>query len=204
MVTLDAATVALVRLAAAIALGRTDAVRHRSDAALTAGTPPLWVDELLLQSVLMVGYPRALGAAKIWREERGAAAEWDEDGGDQRLAPNWAIRGEALCRTIYGDNYDGLRDNVRALHPALDAWMVAEGYGRTLGRPGLDLVRRELCVIAQVAVLGALPQLHSHLRGALNAGAAPGVVAEALDLALRDAEPESQAPARALWERVRP
>jgi hypothetical protein len=29
------------------------------------------------------------------------------------------------------------------------------------------------------------------------------VVGEALDLALRDAAPEYQAPARALWERVR-
>jgi 4-carboxymuconolactone decarboxylase len=203
MVTLDAETAALVRLAAAIALGSRDTIQERSAEALTAGTPALWVDELLLQSVLMVGYPRALGAARIWREARGAEAEWEEDGGDQRLAPSWAARGEALCRTIYGDNYRRLRDNVRALHPALDTWMVNEGYGRTLGRPGLDLVRRELAVIAQVAVLGALPQLHSHLRGALHAGAGAGVVGEALDLALRDAAPEYQAPARALWERVR-
>ena len=66
-----------------------------------------------------------------------------------------------------------LRDNVRALHPAVDAWMITEGYGRTLSRPGLDLMRRELCTVAQTAVLETERQLHSHLRGALNAGADP-------------------------------
>ena len=45
---------------------------------------------------------------------------------------------------IYGDNYAKLRESVRALHPAMDVWMITEGYGRTLGRPGLDLTRREL------------------------------------------------------------
>jgi 4-carboxymuconolactone decarboxylase len=65
---------------------------------------------------------------------------------------------------------------VRALHPAIDAWMVTEGYGRTMGRPGLDLMRRELCTVAQTAVLEAPKQLHSHLRGALNAGASFGQI----------------------------
>jgi 4-carboxymuconolactone decarboxylase len=54
--------------------------------------------------------------------------------------------------------------------------MVTEGYGRVLSRPGLDAARRELCTIAQIAALGAERQLHSHLRGAVNAGAAPEVV----------------------------
>jgi 4-carboxymuconolactone decarboxylase len=60
---------------------------------------------------------------------------------------------------------------VQELHPALDAWMIAEGYGRTLARPGLDLLRRELCIVAQAGVLETPRQLHSHLRGSLNAGA---------------------------------
>jgi 4-carboxymuconolactone decarboxylase len=61
---------------------------------------------------------------------------------------------------------------VQELHPALDAWMITEGYGRTMGRPGLDLLRREFCTIAQTAVLDTPRQLHSHLRGALHAGGA--------------------------------
>ncbi len=49
--------------------------------------------------------------------------------------------------------------------------MITEGYGRTMSRPGLDLLRREYCTVVQTAVMETPRQLHSHLRGALNAGA---------------------------------
>ena len=91
---------------------------------------------------------------------------------------------------------------MAALHPALDRWMVSEGYGRTLSRPGLDLIRREFCVIAQVTVLEAERQLHSHLRGALNAGADPAAIAAVLDATASEASPAAMAMARRLWERV--
>ena len=93
---------------------------------------------------------------------------------------------QAACRTIYGENYEKLRGNVRALHPALDAWMVTEGYVRTLSRPALDLIRRELCTVVQTAVLDTPHQLHSHLRGARNAGATE----EQIDAALQVVGPE--------------
>ena len=75
-----------------------------------------------------------------------------------------------------------LRESVRTLHPAIDSWMITEGYGRTLARPGLDLKLRELCTVAQTAVLEAPRQLHSHLRGALNAGATFGQIEGALSI----------------------
>ena len=49
--------------------------------------------------------------------------------------------------------------------------MVAEGYGKVLGSPGLDLMDRELCIVAMFAVQDLPRQLYSHLRGTLNAGA---------------------------------
>ena len=112
-------------------------------------------------------------------------------------------RGEATCRVVYGDNYLKLRQNVRALHPALDAWMLIEGYGRTLSRPGLDLKRREFCVIAQTAVLDTPRQLHSHLRGALHAGA----TLEEVDAVLVEVNPfvayDHWKGVKELWEQVR-
>jgi 4-carboxymuconolactone decarboxylase len=66
--------------------------------------------------------------------------------------------------------YEKLRLNIRDLHPLLDEWMVVEGYGKVLGRPGLDLARRELCIVAACAASGQDRQLHSHLHGALNVG----------------------------------
>ena len=200
---LDAPTRALVALAAAIAAGSATRLEAACRAAVEAGVPSLWVDELLLQSVLMVGWPRALIGADAWRLVSGRPAVSVEDGGDYRRHVEWATRGEAVCRVIYEGQYDRLRENVCALHPALERWMLVDGYGRTIGRPGLDLARRELCVVAQVAVQGAERQLHSHLRGAMRAGATPAVVDEALEAAAPCLGERERELAVALWERLR-
>lgn len=141
--------------------------------------------------------------AHHWREAVGRPAAAVEATGDDGPQVNWSERGEATCRVVYGANYEKLRDNVRRLHPALDDWMVAEGYGRTLGRPGLDLVRRELCVIAQVTVLEAEPQLRSHLRGALNAGAASALIDQVFTALADDLVPAALTKAADLWSRLR-
>ena len=125
------------------------------------------VEEVLLQSYLFLGYPTALNAIALWRRLSGrpppspAEDDWEA----------WVSRGGEVCRQVYGGQYGILRENVRALHPDLERWMVAEGYGKVLGRPGLDLVDRELCIVAMLAVQDSPRQLYSHLRGALNAGA---------------------------------
>jgi 4-carboxymuconolactone decarboxylase len=116
----------------------------------------------------------------------------------------WLARGEATCRVIYGPHYDRLRQNVRALHPALDTWMMVDGYGKTVSRPGLDLARRELCAVALLLPQDAPRQLLSHLKGALNAGAAPDAVDSLMSLAAREGLPEARfAVAGQLWRELR-
>lgn len=200
---LDPATRALVALAAAIAQGEEPEIRDRVGEAVAAEVPPVWGDELLLQSVLMVGWPRTLVAAALWRKAIGIGPTGGEDDLPYADHPDWTRRGEETCRTVYGDNYAKLRRNVRELHPALDAWMVTEGYGRTMSRPGLDLARRELCVIAQTAVLNTPRQLHSHLRGALNAGASYEMVEAALKIVIGFVTHEDWKAIKELWEQVR-
>jgi 4-carboxymuconolactone decarboxylase len=121
---------------------------------------------------------------------------------DFAMHAEWTRRGEESCRTIYCYNYSRLRENVRSLHPALDAWMVTEGYGRTLSRPGLDLVRRELCVIAQTAVLNTPRQLHSHLRGALRAGADVATIEAALKAVNPFVSYDDWKSVKELWDQV--
>jgi 4-carboxymuconolactone decarboxylase len=99
--------------------------------------------------------------------------------------------------------YDRLRVNIRELHPALDVWMIVEGYGKVLSRPGLDLKRRELCVVAVCAALGQERQLHSHLHGALNAGATPAEVDETLGMVEEMLDPAAKERVAHLWSRVR-
>lgn len=173
--TLDDATRSLVLLAAAIAAADEAGVRRSvADAALVA--PALWIDELVIQSYLFCGFPRALNAAREWRRVAPVPAPVRDEADEVSHVDEWRERGEATCRAVHGGMYEKLRTNVRELHPALDASMVVDGYGKILGRPGLDLPRRELCIVAACAATGQDRQLHSHLHGALNVGVAPSAL----------------------------
>src|SRR4029077_13833397 len=65
---LDPRTRALVYAAVAVASGDTVALRERFIAARAAQVASRWVDELLLQSLLNVGYALGLQAFGVWRE----------------------------------------------------------------------------------------------------------------------------------------
>ena len=187
----------LVRVSAALAAGSENAFRSAlQEAALTAD--PLEVEEALLQSYLFLGYPAALAALAVWREVSPAPPA-DASADDW---PGWARRGAALCRRVYSTQYRELRDSVRRLHPDMERWMVVEGYGKVLGRPGLAPLAREYCIVALLAVADAGPQLYSHLRGALNLGAPADALAETLAVAARFMDDIRSEAARATWRRV--
>lgn len=175
---LDAETAALVRLAAVLAGGSEADVRAELSV-VNGVVNPIWVEEVILQTYLFAGFPRALNAARDWRRISGRSAPTPAED-DERDVTDFSQRGEATCATVYGKFYDRLRVNIRGLHPALDRWMITEGYGKVLGRPFLDLARRELCVVAACAIARQDRQLHSHLHGAMNAGATAGVISAAL------------------------
>jgi 4-carboxymuconolactone decarboxylase len=80
--------------------------------------------------------------------------------------------------------------------------MIVEGYGKVLARPGLDLARRELCIVAVCAATGQERQLHAHLRGALNVGAAPAEIEEVLQVAAERLDGDSVRRYQHLWTRV--
>jgi 4-carboxymuconolactone decarboxylase len=199
---LDPGTVALVRVAMAIARGDETATRDRMRAAQAAGVPALWMEELLLQGLLNVGYPLSLAAFAVWRDLAGPSTHGGEPlrhGEYER----WTTRGRALCADVYGRTYHKLLVNLRELHPALEALVVVDAYGKILGRPGLDAARRELCTLAAIAMLEAPRQLHAHLRGALNVGWKREDVDAVLVLAEQDLAPQRALKVWELWADVR-
>lgn len=168
---LDDATRALVRLSAIVTGGDDTAIHHAVTGAASV-IPHAWVEELLLQTYLFAGFPRALNATREWRRVVALAGPQP----DARSLDDWRRDGERTCAQVYGSMYDRLRQNIRGLHDRLDDWMITEGYGKVLSRPALDLGRRELCIVAACAAANQDRQLHSHLHGALNVGVAPDVV----------------------------
>jgi L-asparaginase II/alkylhydroperoxidase/carboxymuconolactone decarboxylase family protein YurZ len=195
----------LVRAAAAQAAGDAAGLeaelRDTARAVAAGALDRVEVEEALLQSYLFLGYPSALEALRAWhRVHEGNGVE----GVVQEPSELWASRGRETFARVYGRQVQGLERNVAGLHPDLARWMVEEGYGKVLGRPGLALADRELLVSAILAVQAAPRQLHSHLRGALRNGASP----EAIEEMLHEIDPwMERAGARRLamerWDAVR-
>ena len=197
---LDGATRALIRASAALAGGSEDDVRAQLQRA-EVESPRAWVEELLLQTYLFAGFPRALNGMRAWRRIAGPP-QTPSRPGDASPAELRAA-GERVCAAVYGSMYDRLRVNVRELHPLLDEWMIGEGYGKVLSRPELDLPRRELCIVAACAATGQDRQLQSHLHGARNVGVPAATIGEALQT-LSDLVPGTLLErATRLWDRIR-
>src|SRR5690606_28632487 len=77
---LDGATRELVELAIVIATAYEPELRAGMRRAAEAKLKPEWVEELILQSYIYAGFPRALNAAREWRRASGIPApRSDED-----------------------------------------------------------------------------------------------------------------------------
>jgi len=199
------AELALVRLAGAVARGGDARLEKAIAEVLAAGVDPVMVDEAILMANVAVGFPRTLIAMRAWRKASGTAprgTDGEGEAGYYDRHERWTAQGEATCKVVYGSNYERLRQTVRDLHPALDEWMITEGYGRTLSRPGLTLRQRELLMVAMCAVLDVPHQLHSHLKGALHAGASSAEVGETLEGVIGESSEREQEQARQLFKRV--
>lgn len=195
---IDNQTRALVQLSAIITTGTESEIRCALSEAVPH-IPSSWIEELLLQCYLFAGFPRALNAMREWRRLRPTPVS---NGVSQDVA-GWRIDGEAACAAVYGSMYERLRENIRKLHPALDDWMIIEGYGMVLSRPGLDLPRRELCIVAACAAAGQDRQLLSHLHGAQNVGVASDAIDDAVESIASVLDAGRAQSLRLLWARVR-
>lgn len=159
--------------------------------------------EVLLQSYLFLGYPRALEGIKIFRE---TSAENEPAPSRINFKYNywseWKIRGRVLCEKVYGKNYDKLRDRIGEISPELSEWMIVEGYGKVLSRGVLAGVMRELCTVAALTVSSDLNQLHSHMRGARNLGAGINDIEQTVEIASAFCSKSKGQRARKLFESV--
>jgi len=171
---------ALLRVSAALAVGD-EAVLRAELAVARERCPAERIEESLLQAYLFLGFPAAIHAFSVWRETAPARAD-DPDGDEDPDLETRRADGEARCRRIYGPAYDRLRARMRELHPALDRWMIEEGYGKGLARPQLPPRERELCAVALLAAGGFGPQLGAHARGALHVGATGAEVGRAVEI----------------------
>lgn len=140
-----------------------------------------WVDtnaraqtlyEVLLQTYLFAGFPVALEALAVLHDlctMRGLSQHSKTTG--IYAVDEYKQRGNEFCSRVYGSVFDKLMSRFNDISPEMHSWMIIEGYGKTLSRPGLDEVSRECAIVCILAALGRESQLYSHVRGAINLGA---------------------------------
>jgi len=171
-------------------LGATGKLRELGEALKEAsndGVTPDTMKEALLETYLFVGYPRAINALRTLRDTLGFGNPEALDGlSSTDLDPDELERkGLELMELIYGRSLPSLLSNMKEIHADLARWMVIEGYGKVLSRPGLSVKTRELCVVAILRAMDCTPQLEAHMKGAVNAGADEGEISHTLELADR-------------------
>ena len=115
--------------------------------------------ESLLQTYLFAGFPSALISLQI-------ASEYLPFEKTLKINPNMYKKfGEINCKRIYGNKFDKLMNNVNGYSSDLAEWLIVEGYGKVLGRAGLSLQEREICIVAVLTSLKFRNQLYSHING---------------------------------------
>lgn len=119
--------------------------------------------EALLQTYLFAGFPSALISLKKLSDIKSNNKNYE---GYDFI--KYKSRGEKNCRKIYGNKFDKLISNVKSFSPELSEWLIVEGYGKVLGRKGLSLKEREICIVSILAALKFRDQLYSHINGAIR------------------------------------
>ena len=158
----------LVRIKAAIWPGDHETLGECIRRCRDLGQPRSHLDEVLLQAVLFCGFPRVINAFQVLSDE------WPTDTGSTggSLDPaEQRASGDALFRTIYGENTTDVEAMLLGYHAELHDFVLDTAYGRILSRPGLEPRIRELLAVGVLALTDQGPQLVAHGRGAKKFGA---------------------------------
>ena len=82
-------------------------------------------------------------------------------------------------KNIYGELCIRVLQNVNETSPDMMKYIVEFAFGEIYSRKGLDIKSREIVFISSLLTLGnAIPQLKSHIHGALNIGCTRGEILE--------------------------
>jgi len=121
------------------------------------------VEEVVLQTLLFAGFPKTIEAMKIVRK-------YYPQAGKAKQVGNHEEAGFKISKAIYGKHHPKLIRIMDDLHPDLRRWMIEDGYGRVLSRPGLSIKDREIAVLASLMAGGMPNQYLAHLRACVFVG----------------------------------
>lgn len=97
------------------------------------------------------------------------------------MLPDRYQQGLAKLREIDGEAGERVIESLADIAPDFARYLIEFPFGDIYSRPGLDLQRREIAVIAALTAMGnAAPQLKVHLQATLNVGVTREEVVEVI------------------------
>lgn len=87
-------------------------------------------------------------------------------------------KGMSVLKITNKDNINNIFKRFEDIAPDLARFIVEFPYSEIYTREAVDLKTRELCTIASLTTLGAIPELKSHIEGALNVDCTPTEIVE--------------------------
>jgi 4-carboxymuconolactone decarboxylase len=87
-------------------------------------------------------------------------------------------KGKKVLEDIQQRPVEEIFKELEDVAPDLSRFVVEFPYSEIYTRDEVDLKTRELCTVAAITVLGAIPQLKDHINAALNVGNTPAEIVE--------------------------
>jgi len=140
--------------------------------------------EALLGTYLFAGFPAAIeGLRTAHAVARTRGARFCSAHGEPYDVEHFRERGRRHFERVYGEFAERVLGQIEEFSHELAEWVSIEGYGKVLSRPSLDVIERERCAIAALAVGGWERQLQSHLRAYAQLGGSRDEACDTLTIA---------------------
>ncbi len=177
--TLDRSSALIVAAVASQAAAELDILHHSVHAYFDCTSDGTRLYEALLGTYLFAGFPAAIeGLRTAHAVARARGVRFCSQHGEPYSVEDFRKRGRTHFELVYGTFAARVLGQIEEFSRELAEWVIIEGYGKVLSRPSLDIVERERCAIAALAVGGWERQLQAHLRAYAQLG---GSREEALD-----------------------
>jgi 4-carboxymuconolactone decarboxylase len=182
---LDLKTRELCTITMLTCLGKPEELNLHLMAGLRVGWKVDDLREIMILSALPAGWPASIDALRFlgeWCEKNKVPMPPGKKLRPEFRSADWYKSGYEKGEKLYGKKLWG--QYLRALatvDPELAKFTVANLYGKFLSRPTISDKTRELCFVAGTgAMMKSKQLLRMHIQGALNSGATPTEVKEAL------------------------
>ena len=169
---LDMKTREMITCVSLAAMQQLPQLKSHAGAALNVGVTPIELREAIYQCAPIIGFPKvlnALGAINSTFTERGIKLPLEKQ--ETVTEENRLEKGLAIQKPLYGEAMKELPKDVPGGMGADVARFLTEvHFGDFQTRSGLNIQTRELLTFCVLTVIGAEPQLQSHLQANLKVG----------------------------------